>query len=271
LLIACLMGETKANLANRRFVALDFYIGQLEAAVWPKLNELFDNIMRDMVNVNVRALKQIVDQVKEEEFLARTVNFMDGCMSIGRHLKGEQFPLQVRMQKFIETLLLVLGKVAKEAVIEKDELTISANCHHILVRVLRNAEGLSQEILYTIETKLNDVVNRLVDKFLEEYFEKIVRFLAANRAGESNLKQVEETSRDFCENWKLKLANLKSEIEFRFAKPEAAGKILKILVHKILELYQEFCNFVKNVYPSYTSNLYPIHKLNVEIKTIINS
>lgn len=271
LLIGCLIGDTKANLAARRFTALEFYINQLESMIWPKLNEQFDQILKDMLNTNVRAMKQVVDAVKEDEFLGRNVNFLEGVILIGRSLKSDQFPLQTRIQKFIEVLLLLVGKVAKEAVIEKDELTITANCLHILVRVLKSAEGLSQEILYTIETRLNDSVNRLVDKFLEEYFEKIVRFLAANKTGESNLKQVEETSRDFCENWKLKLANLRSEIEFRFNKQETASKILKILVHKILELYQEFCSFVKQVYPSYTSNLYPIHKLNVEIKTIINS
>ena len=271
LLIGCVIGETKTSLSARKFNALDFYINQIEGGIWPRLNELFETILKEAMGSNVRTMKQIVDTAGADEFMARTVNFLDGVSRIGKNLKSENFNVQAKILKFVEGLLSLIGKVGKEAVMEKDELTVNANCLYILVRVLKNTEGLSQEILYTIETKLNDIVNKLVDKFLEEYFEKIVKFLNANKQGDSNLKQVEETSRDFCENWKLKLANLKNEIEFRFNKQEIAGKILKILVHRILELYQEFCNFVKGVYPSYTSNLYPSHKLNVEIKTIINS
>lgn len=271
LLIGCILCETKNTLLSRKFNALDYYIHQIEMIVWPRLNELFDFILKDILNANVRSMKQIIDSVKEDEFMARTVNYLHGCSSIGKSIKSENFNVQTKILKFIEALLILVGKISKESVIEKEELTINANCLYILVKVLKNTDGLSQEILYTIETKLNDVIYKLVDKFLEEYFEKIIKFLNSNKQGDSNLKQVEETSRDFCENWKIKLANLKNEIEFRFNKMEIAGKILKILVHKILEVYQEFCNFVKSVYPSYTSNLYPIHKLNVEIKTIINN
>lgn len=38
-----------------------------------------------------------------------------------------------------------------------------------------------------------------------------------------------------------------------------------------MENYEQFYNFVKDIYPSYTQNLYPMHKLNVEIKKIINN
>ena len=218
-------------------------------------------------------MRQIVDTVKEDEFLARSVNFLEGCALIGKNFPREtpNFPVTAKLSRLIEMLLLLIAKISKESVLEKDEFTISVNGLHIVARGLKSAEGLPAEMLYGIETKLNDIVNKLVEKFLEEYFEKIVRFLAGQKQGEGNLKNVEDTSRDFYENWKLKLANLKAEIEGRFKKPEISSKILKILVHKVLELYQEFCNFVKGVYPSYTSNLYPIHKLNVEIKSIINN
>ena len=271
LLIGCIVTENKTVLANRRFIALDYYLKQIELCLQPKLHEAFGLILKDMNIVNVRTLKQIMDSVKEDEFMARTVNFLEGCGVIGKNLKLDDFSTQNETLKFIEVLLAFLLKVSKESVIEKDELTINTNCHYILVKVLKNSDGFVQENLYRIETRLNDTINRLVDKFLEEYFEKIVKFLNGNKTGDSNLKSVEETSRDFCENWKLKLANLKNEIEFRFQKPEISSKIMKMLVHKMLELYQEFCNFVKSVYPSYTSNLYPIHKLNVEIKSIVNN
>ena len=273
LLVACILTSTKEMLSNRNFTALDYYVGQIENVLWSRLNEVFEQILKEVNTVNVRTMRQIIDVVKEEDFFARSINFFEGFASAGKYLPKDNmgFPVTTKLSKFIEVLLLLISKISKESVLEKDEFTISVNGLYILTRGLKSAEGLPAETLYNIDTKLNDTINKLVDKLLEEYFEKIVKFLAGQKQGEGNLKNVEGTSRDFYENWKLKLANLKVEIETRFKKSEISAKILKILVHKVLELYQEFCNFVKEVYPSYTSNLYPIHKLNVEIKSIINN
>jgi SMC interacting uncharacterized protein involved in chromosome segregation len=67
-----------------------------------------------------------------------------------------------------------------------------------------------------VETRLTDMVDRIVDKFFDEYFEKMMSFLRRKKNDESSLKQVEETNQDFYNNWTLKLANLKNEIEYKF-------------------------------------------------------
>lgn len=82
---------------------------------------------------------------------------------------------------------------------------------------------------------------------------------------------MEETNSEFYHNWNIKLANMKNEIESKFKKFEISSKILKKVVTKLMEIYEQFYMFVKDVYPSYTQNLYPIHKLNVEIKKIVNN
>ena len=64
------------------------------------------------------------------------------------------------------------------------------------------------------------MIDRIVDKLFEEYFEKIINFLKRNKNNETNLKQVEDTNHDFYNNWNLKLANMKNEIEYKFSKYE---------------------------------------------------
>ena len=64
------------------------------------------------------------------------------------------------------------------------------------------------------------MIDRIVDKLFEDYFEKITSFLKRNKNNETNLKQVEDTNNDFYNNWNLKLANMKNEIEYKFSKYE---------------------------------------------------
>lgn len=130
---------------------------------------------------------------------------------------------------------------------------------------------MSQNIIYQVETKLTDMIDRIVEKFFDEYFEKMVTFLKKKKNDEINLKQVEETNQDFYNNWTLKLANMKNEIEYKFQKYEVASKILSKVVTKLMENYEQFFGYVNDNYPSYTQNLFPMHKLNVEIKKIINN
>ena len=75
---------------------------------------------------------------------------------------------------------------------------------------------MSSSLIYQVESKLTDMIDRMVDKFFDEYFEKMMSFLKKKKNDESNLKQVEETNQDFYNNWTLKLANLKNEIEYKF-------------------------------------------------------
>ena len=64
------------------------------------------------------------------------------------------------------------------------------------------------------------MIDRIIDKLFEEYFEKICNFLKRNKNNEINLKYVEDTNNDFYNNWNLKLANMKNEIEYKFSKFE---------------------------------------------------
>lgn len=36
---------------------------------------------------------------------------------------------------------------------------------------------MSQNIIYNVETKLTDMIERMVEKFFDEYFEKMMVFL----------------------------------------------------------------------------------------------
>ena len=96
------------------------------------------------------------------------------------------------------------------------------------------------------------MIERIVEKYFDEYFEKIVNFLKKKVNDEINLKQVEETNSDFYQNWNLKLANMKNEIEGKFKNYEVSSKILKKVVGKLMEIYEQFFIFVKDIYPSFT-------------------
>ena len=64
---------------------------------------------------------------------------------------------------------------------------------------------------------------------------------------------------------------MKNEVDFKFKNGEVAAKVLKLVVHMVLETYQEFFDYVKTTYPSYSSNLHPVHKLNIDIKNVVNN
>lgn len=271
LLISCILLKTKENLHKRNFIALDLYFTQIESILWPKLNTLFDNLMKNLNKVNPRILKQILVGVGEDLFFLRSVNYIDGIASINQFFDSKSFNLKKRLSDFMAHLTVMIDKISKEALMEKEIITLSINSLHAMVKGLKNSDHMSQEVIYNVETKLNDMIEKIVEKLFEEYFKKIFFFLKKKKNEDTNLRQVEETNQDFYQNWNLKLANMKNEIESKFKKYEISSKIMKKVVHKLLEIYEEFYVFVKEVYPSYTSNLYPVHKLNVEIKKIVKN
>lgn len=271
LLIACILLEKKAALRQRNFIALDHYFNQLESILWPKLTELFDQLIKDINNSNARVLKQILESVPEDEFYLRTVNLVKGCGVIKGYLTTQSFPFSVKLGNLISTVINKIDKIAKEAVIEKEIMCIYINSMHTIVKGLKSSSEIAIDMVYNAETTLTTTIEKFSNRLLEEYFEKICVFLKHQKSEEINLRQVEETHKDFYQNWNLKLANMKNEVEFKFKKIEVSTKILRIMNEKVLETYQEFFNFVKGAYPSYTSNLYPPHRLGVDIKTIINN
>lgn len=270
LLIACILLEKKESLKQRNFVAMEHYFNQVESLLWPKLSELFDNLIKDINMSNPRILKQILESVSEEDFYIRAVNVIDGCAKIKNYLNTQSFPLATKLTLLINTVIAKVDKISAEAIIEKEVMCCYINSMHTIVKKLKTSEGVATEAIYNVETKLTATITKLASKLLEEYFEKIYRFIS-QKSDDSSLRQVEETSKDFYQNWNLKLANLKNEIDFKFKNAEVASKVLKLVVHMILETYQEFFDYVKTTYPSYTSNLYPVHKLNIDIKTVVNN
>lgn len=270
LLIACNLLEKKESLKQRNFVAMEHYFNQIESLLWPKLGELLDNIIKDMTNSNPRILKQILESVPEDDFYIRAVNLIDGCAKVKPYMNTQSFPLANKLISLINTLITKIEKISAEAIIEKEVMCCYINGMHAIVKRLKTSEGITTEAIYNVETKLTATIQKLANKLLEEYFEKIHKFVS-KKAEDSSLRQVEETSKDFYQNWNLKLANLKNEVDFKFKNPEVAGKVLKLVVHMMLETYQEFFDYVKITYPSYTSNLYPVHKLNIDIKTVVNN
>ena len=270
LLIACVLLDKKEALKKRNFVAMEHYFNQIESLLWPKLGELLDNIIKDINAANPRILKQILASVPEDDFYLRAVNVIEGCAKIKPYLNNQSFPLANKITLLIDTVIAKVDKISAEAIIDKEVMCAYINSMHVIVKRLKGSESISTEVIYSIETKLTQTITKLTNKLLEEYFEKIYRFVN-QKADDSSLRQVEDTSKDFYQNWNLKLANMKNEIDFKFKNAEVAGKVLKLVVHLVLETYQEFFDYVKQTYPSYTSNLYPVHKLNMDIKTVMNN
>lgn len=111
---------------------------------------------------------------------------------------------------------------------------------------------------------------------LKDYYSHLVNFVAKGKTADSNpdaqnLTLVENVSREFCDNWMSKLEKLKDECENKFGPCKSKNKILKRVMTRILEVYTTFYNVVKGSYPSFTSNMVPLHKLTIDIKNQINS
>lgn len=271
LLMACILLEKKEALKQRNFVALDHYFSQIEAIIWPKLSELFDQLLKDINGANVKVLKQILETVSEDEFYLRAVNLIKGCGVIKTYLNTQSFPFATKLSNMVSTIISKIDKIAKEAVIEKEIMCIFINSMHTIVKGLKSTSEIAIDMVYNAETTLTQTIDKFSNRLLEEYFAKICMFLKDPSPEDVNLRQVEDTHKEFYQNWNLKLANMKNEIEFKFKKTEVSTKILRQMNEKVLETYQQFFNFVKKCYPHYVSNLYPPHRLGVDIKTIINN
>lgn len=108
------------------------------------------------------------------------------------------------------------------------------------------------------------------------YYPNIMGFVAKEKSGESNpdsqnLTLIENISKEFCETWMSKLTKLRADIEKEYSEYSQVKKLLKGLMTKILDSYNSFYNIVKASYPSYTSNMVPLHKLTIDMKKQIDS
>lgn len=154
-------------------------------------------------------------------------------------LRNQSFDLQVKIGALLKELAELIRNMASEGLINKEGETFEINALAWLVETLKAPGCFDKGELYDLETHLSQQIDTLCDNLRSEYFGKIVKFVRDQNEGkEPSLSVVEEISREFCENWKLKLANLKNEVESRFLKFNLGSKIVRSAVHGILEIYQ---------------------------------
>lgn len=270
LLIAFLYLQKKEMLKQRKFIVLSHYFNQIEALLWPKLNDLFEFLFSSINKTSSRILKQIVDNITDDKFLIRTVNFLKGCNSIKQLLKTSNFLFNTKISKLVSIIIMKIDQMSKEAIIEKEIMSIYIKYMHLLSKGVRNLSDFPKETTEKPDKLLNKTIEKFCDKIIEEYFEKLYVFLTKKNIDSINLTKVEEIHKDFNKSWMLKLGNMRNEIEYKFKSVEISSQMLFLINERILETYQEFFNFVKGAYPTYTSNLYPPHRLGVDIKGVIN-
>ena len=88
----------------------------------------------------------------------------------------------------MDLLTKYLESVAREAVMEKEIISISINSYFSIVKGFKSCDHFSQGIIYNVETKLTEMIDRMVEKFFSEYFEKMSKFLRKKQNDETNLK-----------------------------------------------------------------------------------
>lgn len=71
---------------------------------------------------------------------------------------------------------------------EKEIIALSINSYFSIVKGFKSCDYMSQNIIYNVETKLTDMIERMVEKFFDEYFEKMMVFLKKKQNDETNLK-----------------------------------------------------------------------------------
>jgi hypothetical protein len=162
-----------------------------------------------------------------------------GLRKINLSLQNQSFDLQVKIGSLLKELTELIKNMAGEGLINKESESFEINAIAWLVETLKAPTCFEKKELYDLETHLSEQIDNLCENLRKEYFGKIVKFLKDQSEGKDpSLSVVEEISREFCENWKLKLANLKNEVESRFLKFNLADKIVRNAVHGILEIYQ---------------------------------
>ncbi len=106
-------------------------------------------------------------------------------------------------------------------------------------------------------------------------YEHLVSFVAKGKTAETNpdaenLTLIETISKQFKDQWMTKLEKIKEECDSKFEECDCKTQILKKVMNEVLKNYTNFYNIVKGSYPSFTSNMFALHKLAAEVKLQIN-
>lgn len=110
---------------------------------------------------------------------------------------------------------------------------------------------------------------------LLKHYSEIVSFIQKGKNPEDNpdlenLTLIENITKQFNESWESSLKEVKEECLAMFGECEIRVKIIKRVMNSILDAYSSFFSCVKSSYPSFTSNMIPLHKLNIDVKNQLN-
>ena len=88
--------------------------------------------------MNPRISKQILLEVKEDNFYARATNTITGLTVIDSRLNTNSFQLSKNIKTLTDLIILNIEKIAKEALIEKEIISISINSFYCFVKGLKS-------------------------------------------------------------------------------------------------------------------------------------
>lgn len=209
--------------------------------VHTKVSILLSKVFSNLSSTTPRILRQFADSKGFEKLLCKSALFCVGLRKINLTLQNQSFDLQIKIGSLLKELAELVKNMASEGLINKESESFEINAIAWLVETLKAPACFEKKELYDLETHLSQKIDTLCENLRKEYFGKIVKFVKDQNDGkEPSLSVVEEISREFCENWKLKLANLKNEVESRFVKFNLGSKIVRNAVRGILEIYQVF-------------------------------
>lgn len=273
LIISIINKKSKEYFSSKNFTILDYYFDQIEVAVWPKINQIFDNYLSNIKTCNIKVIKQIEDSIEINIIYKRVTQIISGIYLLNNYL-NKNIMLENKGQQLILELVNFIKKMSKEKVENKDKIIYNINKFEYLFENIKNLPHINQQIIYTLESDIYKLNDDIVDIYISKYFNYISEFVSINDKKSNtesyNLKTIEKINKEFYEGWKYSVSNLKSEIKSDFEISESFSKVMNKIMIKILDIYQSFYNIVKDNYGSFTSNMLPIHKLTLDLKNIIN-
>lgn len=204
-----------------------------------KVSMLLSQIFGNLSDFNPRLLRQFADSKGFEKLLGKAVMFCIALRKINLDLKNQTINLESKISDFIKELTNLIMSVANQGLINKESESFEINSIMWFLESVKGANCFDKKEFYDLENLLSKKIENLCLNLRNEYFGKLVKFVKDQNEGkEPSLSIVEDISREFCENWKLKLANMKNEVESRFTKFLISRRIINDAVRGILEIYQ---------------------------------
>ena len=203
------------------------------------MNLLLGGVFGNVSQVSIRNQKSFANAHGVEKTFCKGVLFCMALRQIHACLLNQNVGLKGKVGKLIQEIVEVFRNIAGETHSNKEAESFEANSLAWLLETLGRSNFFDKAELYEIDNRLSEKINALSINMRQDYFSKVALFVKSHKEGhEPSLSTVEEISREFSENWKLKLANLNNEIQSRFPKYNLFSKIIKHIIRGILDLYQ---------------------------------